>query len=107
MKSKVISIQPDQRTAEFIRIIAWRMGITADNEIKMMQILVNKGLFQPFHLNKYLKADIMKLAGINSNTFVGTIRRLDIKDAIRKNGKNYYVNPAFKGLDEIDAIVFR
>lgn len=107
MKSKVISVSQEEKLNEFIRIIAWRMGITADNEIKMMQILVNKGLFQPFHLNKYLKAELMNLAGMNSNTFVGTIRRLDIKGAIGKNGKNYYVNPVFKGLDDIDAIVFR
>lgn len=98
---------PEERINEFINIIAGRMGITAYNELKLIQILVYKGLFNPFHMNKYLKADIKRLCEMGEDTFVGTIRRLDKKGAIGKNGKNYYVNPIFKGLDEIDAIVFR
>lgn len=90
-----------------MRLIASRFGVTSEIELRCLCLLVRNDMFNPFHLNKYLKAQLIKDLGIKSNTFVVSINRLVDKGVIARNEKSYFLNVAFRGLEDLDCIVFK
>lgn len=63
-------------------------------------------MFNPFYLDKYTKSYLSKELNVTEATFVVTMHRLINKGAVAKNKKSYYLNVAFRGLNELDAIMF-
>lgn len=106
MKSKLILITGDKQE-QFIRIIASRFGVSADNELKLISIFCKYDMFQPFHLDKYTRMKLIKEIGCNDSTFATILSRLVNANVIARNGKTLFFNVAFRELDEIDSIVFR
>lgn len=104
MKAKSI-ILPSKNS--FISLIASQFKVTADKEIKLIEVLIKYDMFTPFHLDKYTRERIRKDLNVPYPTLNTSIRRLVKAGVLARNGKNFYVNPGFRGLDNIDAIVFK
>ena len=103
-KSKVITLKGEDA---FIRLLAAQFGTTADMEINLIKVLIKFDLFIPFNLDKYMRRRIQQEMGVPYTTLGTAITRLIKSGIIARNGKNVYVNVAFRGLDEIDSIVFK
>lgn len=104
LKSKTIIIPSED---SFIRLIAGQFGTFADMEIKLIKILIKFDMFIPFNIDKHLRNRLQKEMGVPYATLGTALARLIKSGIIARNGKNIYVNVAFRGLDEIDAIVFK
>lgn len=103
-KSKVITLKGEDA---FIRLLAAQFGTTADMEINLIKVLIKFDLFNPFHLEKHMRRRIQKEMDVPYTTLGTAITRLIKSGIIARNGKNVYVNVAFRGLDNIDSIVFK
>lgn len=106
MKQKTILLK-GSKEKEFIKLIAWRFGITSESELAVLSVFVSYGLFAPFDLDKHLRAMLIKDLSMKDNTLSVCVARLVKKDCIKKSGKSFYLNPAFSNLGEIDQICFR
>jgi len=103
-KSKVIILKGEDA---FIRLLAYQFGTTADVEINLIKVLIKFDLFNPFALDKYIRRRIQKEMNVPYATLGTAITRLIKSGIIARNGKNVYVNVAFRGLENIDSIVFK
>ena len=103
-KSKVIRLKEDDG---FVRLLASQFGTTADIEINLIKTLIKFDMFVPFELNKHIRLRIQRDMNIPYSTLGTAITRLIKSGIIARNGKNVYVNVAFRGLDSIDSIVFK
>jgi hypothetical protein len=106
MKQKTIVVK-GSKEKEFIKILAWRFGITSLSEIDVLHSFVSYGLFAPFDLDKHLRTRILNDLGMRDNTLSVAVSRLVKKDCIKKAGKSFYLNPAFNNLNDVDQITFR
>lgn len=106
MKQKTILVK-GSKEKEFVKILAWRFGITSDSELAVLSAFVSYGLFAPFDLDKHLRGVVLSDLGMRDNTLSVAVSRLVKKDCIKKAGKSFYLNPAFANLNEIDQICFR
>lgn len=106
MKQKTILIKGNKQR-EFIKILAWKFGITSDSEIDIINSFVSYGLFAPFDLDKHLRMRILNDLGMKDNTLSVAVSRLVKKDCIKKAGKSFYLNPAFNNLNDVDQIAFK
>ena len=104
LKSKTIILPSED---SFIRLIAGQFGSSADIEINLIKILIKFDMFTPFALEKHLRNRLQKEMGVPYATLGTALARLIKSGIIARNGKNIYVNVAFRGLDEIGAIVFK
>lgn len=104
MKSKVITLKGSDA---FIRLIAGQFGVFADNEINLIKLLIEMDMFNPFHLCKYTRERIRKQLNVPYPSLNTSLRRLIKSGIIANSGKNMYINPGFRGLADIDAIVFK
>jgi predicted transcriptional regulator len=105
MKVKKVKLKGEKKEV-FLRLIASQYNITSEREIDVLRLLVLKSMFTPFYLDKYTKSFFVKELNITESTFVVMMHRLISKGAIAKNQKSYYLNVAFRGLDEVDCIMF-
>lgn len=103
-KSKVIILKGED---DFIKLLASQFGTTADMEINLIKVLIKFDLFNPFNLDKYIRRRIQKEMNVPYTTLGTAITRLIKSGIIARNGKNVYVNVAFRGLENIDSIVFK
>lgn len=103
-KSKIITLKGEDA---FIKLLATQFGITADAEIKLIKVLIKLDLFVPFALDKYLRMRLQKEMQVPYSTLSSSLSRLIKSGVIARNGKNVYVNVAFRGLDEIESVVFK
>lgn len=103
-KSKVIILKGED---DFIRLLASQFGTTADMEINLIKVLIKFDLFNPFNLDKHIRRRIQKEMNVPYTTLGTAITRLIKSGIIARNGKNVYVNVAFRGLENIDSIVFK
>jgi len=103
-KSKVIALKGEDA---FIRLLASQFGTTADMEINLIKVLIKFDLFIPFALDKHIRRRIQKEMDVPYTTLGTAITRLIKSGIIARNGKNVYVNVAFRGLEDIDSIVFK
>jgi hypothetical protein len=103
-KSKVIILKGED---DFIRLLASQFGTTADMEINLIKVLIKFDLFNPFNLDKYIRRRIQKEMNVPYTTLGTAITRLIKSGIIARNGKNVYVNVAFRNLEDIDSIVFK
>lgn len=106
MKQKTILVKGNKEK-EFIKLLAWRFGITSGSELDVLYAFVSYGLFAPFDLDKYLRSRILNDLGMRDNTLSVAVSRLVKKDCIKKAGKSFYLNPAFNNLNDIDQIAFK
>jgi hypothetical protein len=106
MKQKVINLKGDKKD-QFIRLIARQFNVTAEAEIKLLTLLINKEMFNPFYLDKILKHRLIKESDIPKNTFITCMNRLIKSGCIARNEKSYFLSVAFKDLDKMDFISFR
>ena len=106
MKQKTILIKGNKEK-EFVKILAWRFGITSLSEIDVLYSFVSYGLFAPFDLDKHLRMRILNDLGMLDNTLSVAVSRLVKKDCIKKAGKSFYLNPAFNNLNDVDQITFK
>ena len=103
-KSKIILLNgPDA----FIRLLAYQFGTTAECEINLIKIFIKYDMFTPFCLDKHMRNRLRKELGSADSTLGSAIERLTNSGVIAKNGKNVYVNIAFRGLEDIESIVFK
>ena len=103
-KSKVINLPGEDA---FVVLLANQFGNTADMEIKLIKVLIKFDLFNPFALDKYLRERIRREMNCPYPTLNIIITRLVNSGVLAKSGKNIYFNVAFRGLEEIDSIVFK
>jgi hypothetical protein len=103
-KSKVIILKGED---DFIRLLASQFGTTADMEINLIKVLIKFDLFVPFALEKHMRRRIQKEMNVPYTTLGTAITRLIKSGIIARNGKNVYVNVAFRNLEDIDSIVFK
>jgi hypothetical protein len=103
-KSKVIILKGED---DFIRLLASQFGTTADMEINLIKVLIKFDLFSPFCMEKHIRRRIQKEMDVPYTTLGTAITRLIKSGIIARNGKNVYVNVAFRGLENIDSIVFK
>ena len=103
-KSKVIVLKGEDA---FIRLLASQFGTTADMEINLIKVLIKFDLFVPFALEKHMRRRIQKEMNVPYTTLGTAITRLIKSGIIARNGKNVYVNVAFRNLEDIDSIVFK
>lgn len=104
LKSKTIILPSED---SFIRLIAGQFGTFADVEINLIKVLIKFDMFVPFNIDKHLRNRLTKEMGVPYSTLGTALSRLIKSGIIARNGKNIYVNVAFRGLNEIDAIVFK
>lgn len=103
-KSKIVPLKgPDV----FIKLLANQFGVSADMEIEVIKVLIKFDMFVPFHLCKYTREKIRRELNCPYPTLNSSIRRLIKSGVIARSGKNFYVNPGFRGLDSIESIVFK
>lgn len=103
-KSKVIILKGED---DFIRLLASQFGTTADMEINLIKVLIKFDLFIPFSMDKHIRRRIQKEMNVPYTTLGTAITRLIKSGIIARNGKNVYVNVAFRNLEDIDSIVFK
>lgn len=103
-KSKSIKLKGEDA---FIKLMAGQFGVTSDMEIKLIKILIKFDMFTPFAMCKHTREKIRRELGCPYPTTTTAISRLIKSGVIARSGKNYYVNVGFRGLDDIDAIVFK
>lgn len=103
-KSKVITLKGEDA---FIRLLAAQFGTTADMEINLIKVLIKFDLFTPFYMEKHMRRRIQKEMDVPYATLGTAITRLIKSGIIARRGKNVYVNVAFRGLENIDSIVFK
>ncbi len=106
MKQKTIKLT-GIKEYEFVKLLAWRFNVTGFTEVNILYSFVNYGLYAPFNLDKYLRESIINQFSLNEKTFSVSVKRLVDKGCISKEGKSYYLNPAFSNLNDVDQIVFR
>lgn len=106
MKYKTISIKGNKQD-QFIRIIASKFGVSAENEIKVISILVKYDMFQAFWLDKYTRLKFINEIGCPPSTFNNALARLVESNVIARNGKTMYFNTAFRNINDIDSIMFK
>ncbi len=103
-KSKIIPLKgPDA----YIKLLASQFGVSADMEIEVIKVLIKFDMFTPFHLCKYTREKIRRELNCPYPSLNTAIRRLIKSNVIARSGKNFYVNPGFRGLDDIESIVFK
>lgn len=103
-KSKVITLKGEDA---FVRLLAAQFGTTADMEINLIKVLIKFDLFNPFNMDKHLRRRLQIEMQVPYSTLGSSLRRLIKSGIIARNGKNVYVNVAFRGLENIDSIVFK
>jgi hypothetical protein len=110
MKSKSFTLRGDKQT-EFVRIIASRFKVYSESEITAICTLIHFDMFVPFFLDKHTRQKLANHSGLSYVTFNTCLSRLTKAGILGKAGgersKSYYFNSAFRGLDEIDCIVFK
>lgn len=106
MKIKPIILTGDKHK-EFIKIVAAQFRVFAEKEIELIEVMIRMDLFSPFHINKYTRAKIQKEANMTYGTLSTCLNRLTKAGVIARVNKNVYLIPAFRGLDEVEAVVFR
>lgn len=103
-KSKVITLKGQDG---FVKLLANQFGVSADMEIEVIKILIKFDMFNGFFLDKYIREKIRREINIPYSTLGSCIRRLVKSGIIARTGKTMYFNVAFRGLDEIESIVFK
>lgn len=103
-KSKVITLKGEDA---FIRLLASQFGTTADMEINLIKVLIKFDLFNGFFLDKHLRERMRRELNAPYATLGSSVSRLVKTGIIARNGKTMYFNVAFRGLDELDSIVFK
>lgn len=103
-KSKVIRLKGEDA---FIKLLAAQFGTTADMELKLIKVLIKFDLFNPFALDKYMRLRLQKEMDVPYSTLGSSLSRLIKSGIIARNGKNVYVNVAFRGLEDVGSIVFK
>ena len=104
MKAKTI-ILPSKDY--FIKLLASQFNVYAEIEINLIKTLIKFDLFTPFNLCKYTRERLRNEMNIPYSSLNTAISRLIKSGVIARTGKNCYVNPGFRGLENIDAIVFK
>lgn len=106
MKVKPIILTGDKQK-EFIKVIASQYGVTADNELKLIEIMVKMDLFSAFHMDKYARMKLQRELGVTYGTLSTCLNRLTKAGVLARVNKNVYLVPTFRDLNEVDAIVFK
>lgn len=106
MKYKPIILQGDKQKA-FIKVIAAQFGVSSAAEIILIEKMVEMDMFTPFHVDKYTRQKLQKECNLQYNTLGTCLRRLTKAGIIARMNKNLYLIPAFRGLDKVDAIMFK
>lgn len=106
MKHKIIPIKGNKRE-EFIKIIARQFGIIAPLEVKLIMVLDEYDMYNPFHTCKYTMAKLQQAMDCPPSTLRTCLARLDKANVLVRKGKTRWFNASFRGLNEVDCIVFK
>lgn len=106
MKSKQIKLKGNKQE-QFIKIIASQFGVTSEAELNLIGVLCRLHMFQPFHMCKITRLNIMKETKLPYATLTTSIRRLVKSGVIARDSKSFYFNVSFRGLEDLDCIVFK
>lgn len=106
MNTKIVYLKGGRRKA-FIQIIASQFGVHSPGELKIIDTFCQFEMFQSFYLDKHTRAKLIKHTELPMATFSTCLRRLVKANIIARQGKTMCFNSSFKGLDNLDRIVFQ
>lgn len=107
MQSKQITLSGEDA---FIKLIASQFGLYAPAEIELIKVFIKFGMFNGFHLDKYTRERIRKELNAPYSTLSNSLRKLVKCGVIARQSshdKTMYFNVAFRGLSDLEAIVFK
>jgi len=107
MQSKQITLSGEDA---FIKLMASQFGLYAPAEIELIKVFIKFGMFNGFHLDKYTRERIRKELNVPYTTLTTALRKLVKCGVIARQSshdKTMYFNVAFRGLSDLDAIIFK
>lgn len=91
---------------QFIKVLAYQFGVRADSEINLIKSFIKYDMWS-FYLDKYTRLKIERDMGVPYSTLATSLRRLVKAGVMAKSGKTHILNAGFRGLKDIDCIMFK
>jgi len=105
VKAKTLYLTGDKED-QFIKVLAYQFGVRADSEINLIKVFIKYDMWS-FHLDKYTRQKIERDLGVPYQTLATSLRRLTKTGVLAKNGKTHILNAGFRGLTDVDCIMFK